>query len=103
MRKRKRKRFAGSSGLAAFTGGIATNKITTFWWKRKRGSVRGESVSRIYRFHIPDFEILEKAIAQKKEKEEWKQTKIRRKKEKKSKQDFSIFFSFNLVTGGSDG
>ena len=47
MRKRKRKRSARPAD-SAFVGWIATNKITTFLWKRKRGSG-----TIIHRFRIP--------------------------------------------------
>ena len=46
----KRKRSAGPSA-SAFVGRLATSKITTFQWKRKRGS--GGSGSKIHRFRIP--------------------------------------------------
>ena len=40
-----RKRSAGS-GASALVGGLATNEITTFWWKqkRKRGSGSGTEI-----------------------------------------------------------
>ena len=55
MRKRKRKRQPGTAA-SALVGGIATNKITTFWWKRKRkrGSGSGGSDTKIHRFRIPE-------------------------------------------------
>ena len=46
MRKRKR---LGESAASTLVGGIATNKITTFLWKRKRGSGSG---NKIRPFHI---------------------------------------------------
>ena len=54
MRRRKRKRSARPAA-SAFVGGMATNIITTFWWKRKRkrGSVCVGSGTEIHRFRIP--------------------------------------------------
>ena len=30
--------MSAGSGASSLVGGIATNKITTFWWQRKRGT-----------------------------------------------------------------
>ena len=57
-----------SVGSATFVGRIATNRITTFWWKqkrkwkqkrmqkRKRGSGNGGSGTKIHCFHISGFQ-----------------------------------------------
>ena len=52
MRKRKRKWSAGAAA-STFVGGIATNKIAKFLWKRKRGSESGGSGTKNHRFCIP--------------------------------------------------
>ena len=45
---------SAESATPAFVGGIAANRITTFWWKRKGGSGSGGSGTKIHRFRIPD-------------------------------------------------
>ena len=64
------RKLSVGSATSTFVGRIASNRITTFWWKqkrkwkqkrmqkrkRKRGSGNGGSGTKIHCFHLPGFQ-----------------------------------------------